>query len=225
MPLHQLVPISLFAACCAGLLGCSLLYGEFLCHLSAYWRWPRPPEGEDWRRMLLVADPQLVGLRDEPGWPLGTLTRWDADRYLSTTFGWALAHAGKVEVVAFLGDLIDEGSTTDYGPDYQSYVARFRSVYPSGSADCFVYVGGDNDVGGEGAGDPVTGAKVDRFRTFFPERRLTVLPRGLRLVTHNVMTMELDRQDPEWSLNTLEGGNASLTFLLSHVPLISPYMR
>ncbi len=91
----------------------ALSYGEFLCHLSAYWSWSRgeQPPGEDgWRRMLVVADPQLVGLRDEPAWPLGALTRWDADRYLAATFRWALSHAAPVEVVAFLGDLIDEGN-------------------------------------------------------------------------------------------------------------------
>ena len=42
----------------------------FFCRLS---------DDEDNLRILLVADPQLIGLRDEP--PLvGIFTRWDADR-------------------------------------------------------------------------------------------------------------------------------------------------
>jgi hypothetical protein len=32
--------------------------------------------------ILLVADPQLIGHRDEPHW-IGWLSRWDADRFVS----------------------------------------------------------------------------------------------------------------------------------------------
>ncbi len=112
-------------------------------------------------------------------------------------------------------------------------MSRFRSIYPSDSAKHFVFVSGDNDVGGEG-GDAVTGAKVDRFRAFFPERRLTSLPGGLRLVVHNVMTAPLDQDDPQWDLGRSNetraeddggDGGGGVTLLLSHVPLLTPFMR
>lgn len=30
--------------------------------------------------VLLVSDPQLIGIQDELGFPVGTITRWDSDR-------------------------------------------------------------------------------------------------------------------------------------------------
>ncbi len=218
---------------------CSVLYGEFLCHLAAYWRWPQlPPAKDGWRRVLLVADPQLVGLRDEPPWPVGAITRWDADRYLASTFRWALRHAGgPADAVVFLGDLLDEGSATAYGPDYRGYVERFRAIYPASSAGRLVFVSGDNDVGGEG-GDPVTGAKVDRFRSFFPEARATEVsssPKGggrMRVVVHNAITAALDEADPDWEVDDGGGGAdkekerkyKGITILASHVPVLSSFM-
>ncbi len=58
---------------------------------------------------MLVADPQLLGDRDEPIWPLGAITRLDCDRYLSKTFSLAMAYAERVDAIVFLGDLLDEG--------------------------------------------------------------------------------------------------------------------
>ena len=63
-----------------------------------------------------MSDPQLVGERDEPRWPLGSITRWDQDRFLSASYEAAKAHAqrggGDLAAVVFLGDLLDEGEDT-----------------------------------------------------------------------------------------------------------------
>ena len=59
-----------------------LLYGEWYDGWRTARGWePLPgehPAGS--LRLLLVADPQLQGERNEPAAPLGSLTRWDSDR-------------------------------------------------------------------------------------------------------------------------------------------------
>jgi hypothetical protein len=75
---------------------------------------------------LLVADPQLVGEKDELQF-LGIFSRWDSDIYLQRTYSLALKHV-KPHVVVFLGDLFDEGSTAEE-EEYQRYLARFRKIF------------------------------------------------------------------------------------------------
>lgn len=82
-----------------------LLYGEVFVYWHAYSLWPKTEPHE--ARILLVADPQIQGYRDEPQSLLGMITRWDSDRYLAKTFGWA-TFAYDMHAIAFLGDLIDE---------------------------------------------------------------------------------------------------------------------
>lgn len=31
--------------------------------------------------MLMVSDPQIIGIQEEMGFPVGPLARWDSDRY------------------------------------------------------------------------------------------------------------------------------------------------
>ena len=92
-----------------------VLYNEFFAYYSAFTHWPLAPSGGQDNndagmssQMLLVADPQIQGLEDEPSFPFGAVTRWDSDRYLSKTFAWALYYY-RIDVIVFLGDLLDEG--------------------------------------------------------------------------------------------------------------------
>ena len=59
-----------------------LLYGEWYDGWRTARSWPPlPPEHDSGSvRLLLVADPQLQGERNEPAGLLGWLTRWDSDR-------------------------------------------------------------------------------------------------------------------------------------------------
>ena len=107
-----------------------IFYNEYYAYYSAYASWPYEEEGEV-TNILLVADPQLQGLRDERHF--GSVTRWDADRYLRKTFSWAVS-SYSVDAVVFLGDLLDEGSRTSDGEIYDDYVSRFKSIYPDDSA-------------------------------------------------------------------------------------------
>lgn len=82
----------------------TVFYCEFWSYFKVYSNWN---QGKGFN-VLLVADPQIQGLRDEPGFPLGNLYRWDSDRYLSKSYRWAI-WAFEPQIVLFLGDLIDEG--------------------------------------------------------------------------------------------------------------------
>ena len=81
--------------------------------------WPSLPAKKQYVRVLLVADPQLVGMREEGGL-LGSLARWDADSYLRRNFHAAVSYS-KPDVIVFLGDLMGEGRISsdeeylDYG--------------------------------------------------------------------------------------------------------------
>ena len=165
---------------CLLILGCTVLYNEmlsyWLCHLS----WGHMDTGQAQVRMLMVADPQIVGNIHEPSGVLGWVRRWDCDRYLSKTYGWAMA-SYDINTVVFMGDLIDEGSEAE-DELYQEYVDRFRAVYPDQEGVKMIYIPGDNDIGGEGA-DPVTILKIDRFdKHFGPEHgvyNLSLVPAQL----------------------------------------------
>ena len=89
------------------LLASVVLYNEILSYYINSLGWPAREAGAA-ITILLVADPQLQGIRDEPRFPMGAVTRWDSDRYLRTTFAYAAANY-RPDAVLFLGDLIDEG--------------------------------------------------------------------------------------------------------------------
>lgn len=97
-------------------------------------------------RILLVADPQLIGYHNEVIKFLSPLTIWDSDRlkdivfhiklfvniellcrYLVNTYNHAFEFA-KPEVVIFLGDLFDEGSTGS-DEEFNLYVRRLFNIF------------------------------------------------------------------------------------------------
>jgi len=145
---------------------CLLLYNEFLCYIISSWTWPHlhaNRDGNDEIRALFVADPQLIGLRNEPPL-LGYLSRWDSDRYLSHGFQQAVGFL-RPNVVIFLGDLLDEGSSGS-NEDFVSYVDRFNGIFKTPGHVQRIFVAGDNDVGGEGV-DRKAEWKVKRFQRHF----------------------------------------------------------
>jgi len=90
----------------------AVFYNELIAYYSAYSRWPDLKWPTDSLRILFVADPQIQGVMYESPFPLGPITRWDSDRYLSKSFSWAIS-AYSPQIVVFLGDLIDEGDLTN----------------------------------------------------------------------------------------------------------------
>ncbi|CAC5361904.1 MPPE1 [Mytilus coruscus] len=115
---------------------------------------------EEEQVILLVSDPQLQGYQMEPPLPIGAFSRWDIDRYLTRTFGLAYNHV-KPDIILFLGDLIDEGSTA-VDEEYHYALQRFTDVFSAAQYTKKIFIPGDNDIGGEGR-DFRTQKKVDRF--------------------------------------------------------------
>ncbi|BFZ17415.1 hypothetical protein BsWGS_20454 [Bradybaena similaris] len=142
-------------------------FNEYLVYTLQSFRWtsvPKDRNPKDEMVILLVSDPQLIGIQDEIGFPLGPIIRWDADSYLRKTFYRAYYHTFP-DVVVFLGDIMDEGSkATD--SEYQSYFQRFNSIFYETSYAKTIVIPGDNDIGGEG-GDVRTFFKVSRFEKHF----------------------------------------------------------
>lgn len=128
-----------------------LFHNEYFCFVTSRWHWASlPAHNQDKSselRILLVADPQLVGLRDEHP-VFGTINRWDCDRYLRSGFQEAFNYV-RPDVVLFLGDLLDEGSVATE-EEFATYMSRFQSVFQVPSTIQKVFIPGDNDVGGEG---------------------------------------------------------------------------
>ncbi|CAH1795413.1 unnamed protein product [Owenia fusiformis] len=140
---------------------------EYVVYVIQEWRWAkvRPlRHSEDEVRLLLVGDPQIQGYNGEPPTIIGSITRWDSDRYLRSTFRQASNYV-KPDAVLFLGDLIDEGSQAQ-DEHYSEYVDRFKEIFKSPTNVENIYVSGDNDVGGEG-GDFKTKVKVQRYEKYF----------------------------------------------------------
>ena len=153
-----------YSKLCLLILGCTVLYNEYINYWLSSLSWTALPQAATRSVMLLVADPQIVGDVHEPGGLIGTVSRWDCDRYLSKSYQWAMS-SYSVDTVIFMGDLIDEGSEAD-DEKYEEYAGRFNSIYPRTEAVQMIYIPGDNDIGGEGV-DPVTIVKMDRFDKHF----------------------------------------------------------
>jgi hypothetical protein len=121
-------------------------------------------------RILFVADPQIPRFSNELPFPLGSVTRWDLDRFLRKTFVRAIS-TFKPQVVVFLGDLIDEGSEVEDEETYRHYSDRFHSIYENVEEiiKTKIFIPGDNDIGGE-EDDPITDEKIERFNLHFPAK-------------------------------------------------------
>ena len=143
-----------------------MLYNEFIAYLISYAQWPSIHNFHNQNnsvRFLLVADPQLIGDEDEP-WYRSMIAKWDSDKYLRSTYGLAHNYV-KPDLVMFLGDLFDEGvKATD--EQFESYYRRFKRIYDLKKYnDKYIYISGDNDIGGE-YGER-TRRLEKRFESFF----------------------------------------------------------
>jgi len=139
---------------------------EVLFYELARLKWPdidhiaQKPNVE---KLLLVADPQLIGEKDEGFF--GMITRIDADRYLAKTFAQASAHV-QPNWILFLGDIFDEGLSAN-DDEFKRYFNRFDTIFHyEGREQRCIVIPGDNDVGGEYYGDKQPILR-QRFRNYF----------------------------------------------------------
>ena len=112
-------------------------------------------------------------------------------------------------------------STTNDEHVYESYVRRFRSIYPSSSAPTFAYTSGVNDVGGEG-GDRITKENVERFRSHFPQFSVLKMAGDLaQVVTVDQLSETVEPMPKGEEVNA----KAKITVAISHAPLITALQR
>ena len=168
-----------------------LVYNEYTVYWLSYLKWPSVHDPKnDSIRLLLIADPQLIGENDEP-WYQGWLARWDSDRYLRKTFLLANSYI-KPNATIFLGDLFDEGLKAD-DQQFQRYFDRFQHIYQCDQMRQShgirqIFISGDNDVGGEYVGDR-NDQLTTRFESFFGQ---TVHAFELNSFV-NLIQLDLDR--------------------------------
>lgn len=102
---------------------------EFYSYLrnTQSWLEPKCNNKEDCTRILLVADPQIIGNRKELLHYITPFSIFDSDLYLKKTYSWAIKFA-QPDIAVFLGDLMDEGSiATDR--EFFSYVRRIFNIF------------------------------------------------------------------------------------------------
>ncbi|KAG4072380.1 hypothetical protein HA402_004312 [Bradysia odoriphaga] len=164
-----------------------LLLNESIVYYLKYSQWNKLYcHSEECTRILLVADPQILGETFDRNFYNGLAVQ-DSDRFLRKTFRLAVSHTDP-HVIVFMGDLMDEGSVAK--PDeFQRYVDRFKDVFYVPSDEItLMHISGDNDVGGETAEDSVTVDKVKRFREAFDEQGYVDVKNRLRLFNINQFT-------------------------------------
>ncbi|CAF2032627.1 unnamed protein product [Rotaria magnacalcarata] len=143
-----------------------ILINEFLFYQWAYFNWSNIDElakKSSVEKLLIAADPQLIGEKDEG--IFGFITRKEADRYLAKTFLQAKSYV-KPDWIVFLGDIFDEGlSASD--DEFKRYFERFNSIFDyKNHEQHYIIIPGDNDVGGEYYGDKQPLLRK-RFRNYF----------------------------------------------------------
>lgn len=171
-----------------------ILHNEFVVYLAVrlfIWSSINCQSNDNCTRLLLVADPQIIGETfDTNGY--NVLAIRDSDRFLSATFAQAISHS-QPNAVVFLGDLMDEGSVAN-DEQFERYVHRFNRIYGTGvrtadtEAPLVMHIPGDNDIGGETFADIVTEAKVARFRRHFRDVDHLDVGNRTRIVNVNLLT-------------------------------------
>ncbi|ODN06165.1 Metallophosphoesterase 1 [Orchesella cincta] len=203
---------------------------EHLSYLHNTTYWPEIDKSkEDVLRILFVADPQIQGEEMEH-FLYGWVTRWDADKYLQKNYRLAKNHV-LPHVVVFLGDLFDEGSIAS-DPAYRRYFSRFRKIFSlpkrqdsSPSSIKYVFVPGDNDVGGERS-EPVNDIKVNWFAKLFGDfKSVDNVDRSgidVQFIKMNLFMPEQYKNPLKGFENVINGTKKpDIRIIVSHVSLLS----
>lgn len=94
---------------------------------STTWKELKCDNKKDCTKILLVADPQIIGQRKEILHFITPFSIFDSDFYLKKTYYWAFRFA-QPDIVIFLGDLMDEGSIAK-NEEFYSYVGRIFNIF------------------------------------------------------------------------------------------------
>nr|XP_023026581.1 metallophosphoesterase 1 homolog [Leptinotarsa decemlineata] len=135
--------------------------------------WPslRCDNKNECTRILLVADPQIIGNNEEKYHFITPFSIFDSDRFVQKTYNHAFNFV-QPDLVIFLGDLMDEAhKATD--EEFSNYVRRLFNIFLSGGSPSnvrHIWLPGDNDIGGEDS--LVTKNKIKRFDRAFSQPSL-----------------------------------------------------
>ncbi|XP_008190944.1 uncharacterized protein Mppe [Tribolium castaneum] len=150
-----------------------VFYVEYCVYMwnSTTWHKLNCENERDCTKILLVADPQIIGQRKEIIHFLTPFAILDSDLYLKNTYYWAFRFA-QPDIVIFLGDLMDEGSIAK-NAEFYSYVRRVFNIFNEHAPPTVkhIWLPGDNDIGGEEF-DRVTEEKFKRFHRAFAQPEL-----------------------------------------------------
>ncbi|KNC76960.1 hypothetical protein SARC_10565 [Sphaeroforma arctica JP610] len=168
-------------------------------------------------KVIAIANPKVLG----DFWHPWTFTRWDADRYLRSSYS-SMVQAMKPDVVTILGDLIDEGFNGNE-QTIARYHERFDSIFDSNLVP-LIALAGDTDIGGHGQWDMQEFHKVHRFQKWKQEVNNQTSLHGIEFVTVNTLAFTAKKKNAE----TIKPANMFLdsyaplndfTIFLSHMPL------
>jgi hypothetical protein len=127
-----------------------------------------------------------------------------------------LAHV-RPDITIFLGDLIDEGSfANDFL--YEKYYQRFLDIFPQPDHVKFLFIPGDNDIGGEGT-EMVKPTKVKRFNNYFEDNNSWKFDYKFNIYHINRITHELPLLKDEDVPHTEENSGYTRIFI-SHFSVI-----
>ncbi|KAK4029975.1 hypothetical protein OUZ56_022931 [Daphnia magna] len=187
----------------------TVFHNEYFVYWYDSMKWPSISclqlENQQCQRILIVSDPQILGLHEVFGWIAYT----DSDWYLQKSFYYALRYINP-DVIIFLGDLMDEGSTST-NDEYKFYKTRFSKIFDTSQFQSkIIYLPGDNDIGGEGT-DHVTQNKMERFNSNFPSQTENILGNAQFVVVNRIIG--------DFSLPTVSTIKDKYRIVLSHIPL------
>ncbi|XP_014204848.1 uncharacterized protein LOC106636832 [Copidosoma floridanum] len=194
------------------MLAITVVYNEFLAYEIQAFKWTTK-KCHQCVTVLLVADPQILGYQNEnyrgSSWAL-----WDSDRYLQKTFSRAVART-QPDVIAFLGDLMDEGHIAS-AEDFEKYKRRFARIFDTPDHVMKIYLPGDNDIGGEE--DLVSNYIHGRFNFAYTQSD-TLVYNSATFFKVNRLTQTIPSAPKDAFLNDYTERNTT-NVVLSHMPLL-----
>uniref|UniRef100_A0A2M3Z9F3 Putative cell division control protein/ dna repair exonuclease n=1 Tax=Anopheles braziliensis TaxID=58242 RepID=A0A2M3Z9F3_9DIPT len=200
-------------------LGLLVLYNEVLIYVLQKFKWSNIYCKEpSCVRILLVADPQILGKTYDPHFYAG-IANYDSDRYLAWYYEQAVKHV-QPHVIIFLGDLMDEG-TDSTELHFEEYYTRFGETFPTHPTAKQIYIPGDNDIGGLTYNSPLNPVAKRRFRQYFSERPAWVINDNLTIYNINRITAEMTLNDPRMVDSTgKDVSDRYLRIFVSHMPVL-----
>ena len=200
-----------------------IFYVEFISYHLLQFQWIRPPicDPPSCSKLLLVADPQILGSQETGPWIINFIERWDSDRYIRKTFQQALNYF-EPDFIILLGDIMDIGhvaSDEEFYFDLERLWQIFKTPERMKNTRTII-IPGDNDIGGDE--EIMIPQIVNRFYKVFNQSEGPILAENLQFYKVNSLTYVF--QKPEY----ISIDDGIIRIALSHIPLlprVSPFIE